>query len=212
MPPTDPETGRDPYPATGDDWNDRLFAREIGQARERGAENPWYEPPRSCSHTVRGRAVSGPNGFDDYELGDDPDRVDAATELLIVDGLPNDDLPDLPVPPSDLKPRWETFARLYAFGKPAAAAARIAGFSPRNAAHAGWRLLQDARIHRRISQLRQFADDHRAHDRDQLAVRLEAIYREAMECGHLTAAVRAVEVAERLMRHEGRAPAVEAKS
>ncbi len=113
---------------------------------------------------------------------------------LIRDGIEHDECPDLPKIPAefDMKPRWESFCRLYAFGHSAADAARHAGYAWGTAKHAGWRLLQDPRILRRIRTLKQFAHENRPEGNQDLLVRLETVYREAMNRGQYHAAIQAI--------------------
>ncbi len=113
---------------------------------------------------------------------------------LIRDGIEHDECPDLPKIPAsfDMKPRWESFCRLYAFGHSAADAARHAGYAWGTARHAGWRLLQDPRIQRRVRTLQQYANDHRPKSREDLVGRLEIIYREAMNRGQYHASIQAI--------------------
>lgn len=119
---------------------------------------------------------------------------------LIRDGIEHDECPDLPVIPKEfnMKPRWESFCRLYAFGHSAADAARHAGYAWGTSRHAGWRLLQDPRIRRRIRTLQEFAHENRPQCREDLSVRLETVYREAMSRGQYHAAVRALDLISRL--------------
>lgn len=114
---------------------------------------------------------------------------------LVRDGDDNDDLPDMPpiLGSFDMTPRWESFCRLYGFGYSATDAARHAGYAGTSAAQAGWRLLQDPRIQRRIRELKEFIYETRPRTRIDLVVRLEAIYREAMARGQYNAAIRAIE-------------------
>jgi len=119
---------------------------------------------------------------------------------LIRDGIEYDECPDLPRIPREfnMKPRWESFCRLYAFGHSAADAARHAGYAWGTSKHAGWRMLQDPRIRRRIQMLQEFAHESRPRCREDLSVRLETVYREAMNRGQYHAAVRALEAIARL--------------
>jgi len=106
----------------------------------------------------------------------------------------DDDVPPLPRSLGNpLRPRWEAFSRLYAFGHSAADAARHAGYAWDSAAQAGWRLLQDDRVRGRVAELQRHHAEALTYDADELRVRAEAIYREAMNRGHYTAAIRAVE-------------------
>ena len=75
----------------------------------------------------------------------------------------------------------------------AADAARHAGYAWGTSRHAGWRLLQDPRIRRRIRMLQEFAHEHRPKTREELGVRLETVYRECMNRGQYHAAVRALD-------------------
>ncbi len=123
---------------------------------------------------------------------------------LIRDGIEHDECPDLPKIPAefDMKPRWESFCRLYAFGHSAADAARHAGYAWGTARHAGWRLLQDPRILRRVRSLQQFAHENRPRSREDLLVRLETLYREAMNRGQYNAANQAIRTIARLEGYE----------
>ncbi len=116
----------------------------------------------------------------------------------------DDDVPPLPRSlGKPLRPRWEAFARLYAFGHSAADAARHAGYAWDSAAQAGWRLLQDERVRDRVAHLQQYHADALSLDPSELRVRAEAIYREAMNRGHYTAAIRAIEFLRRPSPGEG---------
>jgi hypothetical protein len=127
---------------------------------------------------------------------------------LIRDGVEHDECPDLPaIPPEfNMKPRWEFFCRLYAFGHSAADAARHAGYAWSNARHAGWRLLQDPRILRRIRTLQKFAHENRPRCVEDLQVRLETIYREAMNRGQYHAAIQAIKTLQSLEEKEPERP------
>ncbi|MEQ8664209.1 MAG: terminase small subunit [Rhodospirillales bacterium] len=119
----------------------------------------------------------------------------------------DDEMPALPEPVGDhrLRPRWEAFCRLYAFGHSAADAARNAGYAWGSAAHSGWRLLQDDRVRARIRELQGHLAKTLAVTDEDLVVRAEAVYREAMNRGHYGAAIRAVEFTARERRRRLRA-------
>lgn len=126
-------------------------------------------------------------------------RDDLGVHMIDEPGV-DDDVPALPAPVagSTLRPRWEAFCRLYAFGHSTADAARHAGYAWDSAAQTGWRLLQDARIQERIAELQAYHAQALVADERATLVRAEAVYREAMNRGHYGAAVRALEFAERL--------------
>lgn len=127
-------------------------------------------------------------------------EMPVAEKDLIRDGIEYDECPDLPRIPREfnVKPRWESFCRLYAFGHSAADAARHAGYAWGTARHAGWRLLQDPRIRRRIRMLQEFAHENRPKTREELGVRLETVYREAMNRGQYHAAIKSLDLIARL--------------
>ncbi|NQV43874.1 MAG: terminase small subunit [Rhodospirillales bacterium] len=161
--------------------------------RARWLEERGYDPKAEADlkrHNAEGVILNG-----EFVCDPEPGDLD-----LIRDGIEHDECPDLPTIPAqfDMKPRWESFCRLYAFGHSAADAARHAGYSWGTSRHAGWRLLQDPRIRRRISTLQEFAHDQRPQCREDLSVRLETVYREAMNRGQYNAAVRALDLISRM--------------
>jgi len=112
----------------------------------------------------------------------------------------DDDVPALPPPLAEttLKPRWEAFCRLYAYGHSAADAARHAGYAWESAGQSGWRLLQDDRVRDRIAEFQRYLSKTLVVEERDLMLRAEAIYREAMNRGHYGAALRALEFSERV--------------
>lgn len=166
--------------------------------RARWLEERGYDPKSEADfkrHNAGGIVLNG-----EFVCDPVPGDMD-----LIRDGIEHDECPDLPAIPAsfDMKPRWESFCRLYAFGHSAADAARHAGYAWGTARHAGWRLLQDPRIRRRIQVLQEFAHENRPKTRAELGVRLETVYREAMNRGQYNAAIRALEL---IVRIEGLRP------
>ncbi len=161
--------------------------------RARWLEERGYDPKAEADlkrHNAEGVVLNG-----EFVCDPVPGDLD-----LIRDGIEHDECPDLPrIPPEfDMKPRWESFCRLYAFGHSAADAARHAGYAWGTSKHAGWRLLQDPRIRRRIHVLQEFAHEHRPKTREELGIRLETVYRECMNRGQYHAAVRALDLISRL--------------
>ncbi len=161
--------------------------------RARWLEERGYDPKAEADlHRADGEgSIINGEFVGDMPLGD---------KDLIRDGIEYDECPDLPRIPREfnMKPRWESFCRLYAFGHSAADAARHAGYAWGTSRHAGWRLLQDPRIRRRIQMLQEFAHESRPKCREDLSVRLETVYREAMSRGQYHAAVRALDLISRL--------------
>ena len=133
---------------------------------------------------------------------DNPDHDHYLTVDLRKPDEDDDEMPALPEPVGDhrLRPRWEAFCRLYAFGHSATDAARLAGYAWGSAAHSGWRLLQDDRVRARINELQGHLARTLAVTDEDLMLRAEAVYREAMNRGHYGAAIRAVEFSARERR------------
>jgi len=170
---------------------DRRRHRALGGEAEGEVVNGVFQ--RKLTEATR-ELIRGPREnpeLDDYVTFDPrkPDEDD-------------DEMPALPEPIGDhkLRPRWEAFCRLYAFGHSAADAARNAGYAWTSAAHSGWRLLQDDRVRARIAELQGHLAKSLAVTEGDLMLRAEAIYREAMNRGHYGAAIRAVEFSARERR------------
>ncbi len=184
-----------------------------------GERAKWTEAVRGrdpkCDADRRRRHALGGDEDGDVYQGAYAGAMDDATRELVRGPAPgpfddvgphlsdqagiDDDVPDLPPPLAEqtLRPRWEAFCRLYAFGHSASDAARHAGYAWGSAAHSGWRLLQDDRVRSRIAELQGHLARALAIDEYQLALRAEAVYREAMNRGHYGAAIRALEFAAR---------------
>jgi hypothetical protein len=97
-----------------------------------------------------------------------------------------------------LRPRHERFCRLFVLHPNAAQAARNAGYDPQWARNAGYRLLRQPRIVRRIADLhREMAALH-CSDVDLLIGKLETVYRRSVDDHAFSAAARAVELQARL--------------
>lgn len=97
-----------------------------------------------------------------------------------------------------LRPRQERFCRLFVLHPNAALAARNAGYDPQWARNAGYRLLRQPRIVRRIADLhREMAALH-CSDVDLLIGKLETVYRRSVDDHAFSAAARAVELQARL--------------
>lgn len=97
-----------------------------------------------------------------------------------------------------LKPRQESFCRLFVECGNAARAARGAGYRPESARNTGHRLLRIPRICSRIAELQATIADGQCRDVDVLLNKLEAVYRRAIDDHQLSAATRAVELQAKL--------------
>ncbi len=106
-----------------------------------------------------------------------------------------------------LKPRQERFCRRFAEFGCAATAARAAGYAPRSAKVAGYRLLRHPRVAARIAAIE--AEIARLHSRgDEVLVgKLENVYRRAVTDHDFHAAARAVGLQAQIRREAGRVPA-----
>ena len=166
---------------------DRLSAERRGEDGTYDGDRWWPDADAATLDVVRD-GKSGPEADPADEAGDQEIRVD------------DDVLPPLPadLAKDALRPKWEAFARLYAYGHSAADAARFAGYSWHRAAQSGWRLLQDERVRARVDQLTRHLYGAEAWDAPAFVTRLEAVFREAMHRGQYTAAVRAIEAAARI--------------
>jgi crotonobetainyl-CoA:carnitine CoA-transferase CaiB-like acyl-CoA transferase len=97
-----------------------------------------------------------------------------------------------------LKPRQERFCRRFAEYANAAVAAKAAGYAPQSARNAGYRLLRDPRILKRIAEIQVETADAHCRDMDVLLGKLENVYRRAIDDHHFSAAARAVELQAKL--------------
>jgi len=97
-----------------------------------------------------------------------------------------------------LKARQERFCRWFVELANAAAAARAAGYAPKGAKTAGYRLLRHPRIAQRIAEIE--AETARLHSRDGnvLLGKLENVYRRAIVDHQFHAAARAVDLQARI--------------
>lgn len=95
---------------------------------------------------------------------------------------------------SPLSPRREAFCRHYLATGIGAEAARRAGYKAASAVNQAHRLLGDPAIRSRIDDLRLAAVDRECNGRDTFLIKLETLYRQALDGGRYTAAVRAVEL------------------
>ena len=97
-----------------------------------------------------------------------------------------------------LKTRHERFCRSFVECTNATLAAKVAGYSPRSARNAGYRLLRQATIVARISEIQRETAQAHCRDVDVLLGKLEMIYRRAVDDHHFAAATRAVELQAKL--------------
>ena len=106
-----------------------------------------------------------------------------------------------------LKPRQERFCRRFAEFGCATTAARAAGYAPRSANVAGYRLIRHPRVAARIAAIE--AETARLHSRgDEVLVgKLENVYRRAVIDHDFHAAARAVGLQAQIGRASGRVPA-----
>jgi phage terminase small subunit len=105
-----------------------------------------------------------------------------------------------------LKPRQERFCRRFAEFGCATTAARAAGYAPRSANVAGYRLIRHPRLAARIAEIE--AETARLHSRgDEVLVgKLENVYRRAVIDHNFHAAARAVGLQAQIRRASGRVP------
>jgi phage terminase small subunit len=106
-----------------------------------------------------------------------------------------------------LKPRQERFCRRFAEFGCATTAARAAGYAPRSANVAGYRLIRHPRVAARIAAIE--AETARLHSRgDEVLIgKLENVYRRAVIDHNFHAAARAVDLQAQIRRASGRVPA-----
>lgn len=97
-----------------------------------------------------------------------------------------------------LKPRHERFCRQFVDCMNATAAAKAAGYRPASARNAGYRLLRQPQIVRRIIELQHETAATHCRDANVLLGKLETIYRRAVDDRQLAAAARAVELQAKL--------------
>jgi len=112
-----------------------------------------------------------------------------------------------------LKARQERFCRWFVELANAAGAARAAGYAPKAANRAGYRLLRHPRVARRIAEIE--AETARLHSQggDVLVGKLENVYRRAIVDHQFHAAARAVDLQARIHGRPTRsAPSVDAVS
>ena len=105
-----------------------------------------------------------------------------------------------------MKARQERFCRWFVELANAAAAARAAGYAPRGAKIAGYRLLRHPRIAKRIAAIE--AETARLHSQtsDVLVGKLENVYRRAVVDHQFHAAARAVDLQARIRGFTGAIP------
>ncbi|MGF1640705.1 MAG: terminase small subunit [Rhodospirillales bacterium] len=97
-----------------------------------------------------------------------------------------------------LKPRQERFCRRFVELGCAATAARAAGYAPRSANNAGYRLLRVARIGARIAAIEAERGDAHCDSREVLLGKLETVFRRAIVDHQFATAARAVDLQARL--------------
>jgi phage terminase small subunit len=105
-----------------------------------------------------------------------------------------------------LRARQERFCRRFVEFACAATAARAAGYAPKSARNAGYRLLRHPRIAARIAEIE--AETARIHSRtsDVLVGKLENVYRRAVVDHQFQAAARAVDLQARIRGFTGPIP------
>jgi len=105
-----------------------------------------------------------------------------------------------------LRARQERFCRRFVEFGCAATAARAAGYAPKSARNAGYRLLRHPRIAARIAEIE--AETARVHSRtsDVLVGKLENVYRRAVVDHQFQAAARAVDLQARIRGFTGAIP------
>jgi hypothetical protein len=97
-----------------------------------------------------------------------------------------------------LKTRHERFCRTFVDCMNATLAAKAAGYAPRTARNAGYRLLRHPRILARITEIQRETAEAQCRNVDILLGKLETIYRRAVDDHHFAAAARAVELQAKL--------------
>jgi phage terminase small subunit len=107
-----------------------------------------------------------------------------------------------------LKARQERFCRRFVEFGCATTAARAAGYAPKSARNAGYRLIRHPRIAARIAQIE--AETARLHSRnsDVLVGKLENVYRRAIVDHQFQAAARAVDLQARIRGFTGQIPEI----
>ena len=106
----------------------------------------------------------------------------------------------------DLCFRHRAFVQAYVLDSNARRAAVSAGYKPRHAARQATRLLNLPQITAALDNCRRDIARRHCADADSLMVKLEAIYRRALDHGNLTAATQAVAQQARLAGIDGAAP------
>jgi hypothetical protein len=107
-----------------------------------------------------------------------------------------------------LRTRQERFCRkLVEYGCPTTAA-RAAGYAPKSASNAGYRLIRHPRIVKRIAEIEAEKGEAACADRDVLLGKLETLFRRAIVDHHFATAARAVDLQARLRGFLGPAAAV----
>jgi len=97
-----------------------------------------------------------------------------------------------------LKTRQERFCRKFVELGCATTAARAAGYAPRWASNAGYRLIRHPRITRRIAEIEAEKGENCCDTRDVLLGKLETVFRRAIVDHHFATAARAVDLQARL--------------
>jgi len=97
-----------------------------------------------------------------------------------------------------LRTRQERFCRKFVeYGCPTTAA-RAAGYAPKSASNAGYRLIRHPRIVERIAEIEAEKGEAACADRDVLLGKLETVFRRAIVDHHFATAARAVDLQARL--------------
>ena len=105
-----------------------------------------------------------------------------------------------------LKARQERFCRQFVELANGAAAARAAGYAPKGAKIAGYRLLRHPRIARRIAEIEAETAPLHARSSEVLVGKLENVYRRAVVDHQFHAAARAVDLQARIRGFTGQIP------
>ncbi len=99
---------------------------------------------------------------------------------------------------SPLNPKQEAFCLAYAALANGAAAARIAGYAPANAAHQASKLLRRSGVMARLAEFRAQGAARRAEDTSTLIAKLEPVYNANLEAGDHDGVLRVVELQARI--------------
>jgi hypothetical protein len=108
---------------------------------------------------------------------------------------------------AQLKSRQERFCRKFVEFGTATAAAVAAGYAPKYASNAGYRLMRHPRILRRIAEIETEAGEAHCDTRDVLLGKLETVFRRAVVDHQFATAARAVDLQARLRGFIGPAAA-----